>query len=58
MQATGLDVAGYGVVQRLCGHKNIETTIGIYCGMAVRSAVAHYDRATLKLRNYTNPRWD
>lgn len=40
----------YGVVQRLCGHKSINTTIGTYCGMERRSAVAHYDKTILNLR--------
>jgi integrase len=41
---------GYGVVQRLEGHKSLATTLKAYSGMERRSAVAHYDQTILKLR--------
>jgi site-specific recombinase XerD len=41
----------YGVVQRLLGHKLLQTTIGIYSGMEQRSTVAHFDNVILGLRS-------
>ncbi len=40
----------YGVVQRLSGHKLLQTTIGTYAGMEQRATVAHYDNVILGLR--------
>jgi integrase len=40
----------YGVVQRLHGHKNIETTIQSYCGMETAAAIQHFDDYVLKLK--------
>jgi integrase len=42
---------GYGVVQKLHGHKSMQTTIRSYCGAERKSAVAHYDRQILELRH-------
>jgi integrase len=49
---------GYGVVQKLHGHKSIETTIRSYCGAEVKSAISHYDHQILKLRDedLSNPK--
>jgi integrase len=44
------NVGAYGVVQKLCGHKSIQTTIRSYCGLEVKSAVAHYDCQILAMR--------
>jgi integrase len=44
------NVGAYGVVQKLHGHKSIETTIRSYCGMEAKSATAHYDSQILQLR--------
>jgi integrase len=45
------NVGAYGVVQKLHGHKSIDTTIRSYCGLEAKSAVAHYDQLILELRD-------
>ena len=39
------------MVQKLHGHKSIDTTIRSYCGLEAKSAVAHYDHLILELRD-------
>ena len=38
----------YGVVQRMLGHKSIQTTIRIYAGTETRAAVSHYHKILLE----------
>jgi integrase len=45
----------YGVVQRLHGHKCIETTIQNYCGMETAAAIQHFDDYVLKLKGPPMP---
>ena len=40
----------YGVVQRLLGHKRVETTIAFYAGEEGAAAARHYHETILKLR--------
>lgn len=44
----------YGVIQRILGHKRIETTIGFYAGEEGAAAARHYHETILGLRRATS----
>jgi hypothetical protein len=41
---------GYGVVQKLHGHKSVDTITKFYCEKEAAAAVHHYDTHILALR--------